>query len=122
MKEVSLTAPEELFYDLLVDYEIMSMVKEFKTQVWVKTCNGYRRIDFVLVVDDNSLNHKGIYIEIDDPGHMKPERQQDDYIKTREIFNPSFPLLRFTYYEIFNDTQRVMNKIEGYIDIMKGIG
>jgi len=114
-KKVELTSPEEKFYDLLVDYEIMSMVRDFKSQVWMETSNGYRRIDFILIIDDT----KGIYIEIDDPSHNRPERMLDDENKTREIFHASYPLLRFTYNAIFNNTERVMNEIEGCIDLMR---
>ena len=118
-KIVTLTPPEELFYDLMVDYEIMSMVKETKTQVWVKVPNGYRRIDFVLIINNDIDNRKGLYIEIDDSTHSKPEKIFDDRIKEEEIFDVRFPLLRFSYREIFNDTQRVMNIIEGKIEAMR---
>lgn len=116
---VGLTEPEQKFFDLMVDYEIMSMVKDLRTQVWVKTSTGRRRIDFVLFISTTPNDHKGIYIEIDDPRHETPQGRFNDEIKEQEIFNYRFPLLRFSYYEIFNDTQRVMNKIEGMIESMR---
>jgi len=119
LNKVDLTNPEQMFYDLLIDYEILSMVKEVKTQMWTKVLSGYRRIDFVLIIDDDMNNRKGLFIEIDDPGHEEHERKQDDLLKEEQIFNVSFPLLRFTYYEIFNATERVMNEIESKIDLMK---
>ena len=118
-KIVPLTAPEEDFLDLLQNYEIGSMVKEIRTQVWVKTCAGYRRIDYVLIIENKIDDRKGLYIEIDDPGHRTPEIMYDDELREYEIFNTSFPLLRFTYKEIFRDTERVMNEIEGRIELMR---
>ncbi len=120
-KIVPLTPPEEQFYDLMIDCEIMSMVREVKTQVWVETAQGLRRIDFVLIIDNGIDNRKGVYIEIDDPGHSKPERRIDDQCKEHAIFNSGFPLLRFTYEQIFNNTERVMNAIEGAIECMRGV-
>lgn len=69
--------------------------------------------------NNNPFDCKGIYIEIDDPTHRKPERRIDDNMKEDEIFSSSFPLLSFTYNEIFNNTEQVMNKIEGCIEAMR---
>lgn len=118
---VGLTQAEERFYDLLVDYEITSMVKNIKCQVWVKTPIKWRRIDFVLIIDSHPNNRKGLYIEIDDITHEQPERMIDDKQREWEIYNPDFPLLRFDYTEIFNQTERVMNIIEGQIEFMRGV-
>jgi very-short-patch-repair endonuclease len=99
----------------------MSMVRDFKTQMWLKTPNGYRRIDFVLIISNDISGQKGIYIEIDDPRHNTPQGAYRDSIRDAEIFQVSFPLLRFSYNRIFNDTERVMNEIEGAIEVMRDV-
>ena len=106
---------EDIFYRLLVDYEIGSMVKKIETQHRVKTVNWFypRRIDFVLTTH----NGEKIYIEIDGSIHRNPFQKLKDFLREIELQNKGIKPIHFTNSRIMNYPEEVANEITGLIEL-----
>ncbi|MCX5657819.1 MAG: DUF559 domain-containing protein [Candidatus Omnitrophica bacterium] len=112
----TLTPLEERFYEILSEYEICSIVKYVYPQYWIKTKeNKYRRIDFVLVINDGECPC-GLFIEVDGKQHEEDyETFIDDRIREQELKIFDFPILRFTSLDVFGNSKWVADKIEEMI-------
>lgn len=116
------TLAEERFYNILVDYEIGSMLQSIYSQYWIDVSLGMkRRIDFVLVIREHSEFPKKIFIEIDGSIHKQEEKRLDDRFREQQIKVADFPLLRFKNKEIFNNPENVANKIQAEIELLEGM-
>lgn len=110
---------EKIFYDFMIDNELLSMVKDIKSQVWVRTYGGkykHRRIDFVLTL----TNGQKMYIEMDGSYHNTKEVQQEDYIKDFDLSNIGVDVVRINYKDFLKRPEETANKLEGLIDNMSG--
>lgn len=111
---VKLGSPlEEIFYgDILVDYEILSMVLFCKPQFVIEN----KRYDFALEV----VKDRFLLIECDgDQWHRGEKAKLNDKYKNELAQDCDMRLLRFTYWDIVADTEKVANTIEGAIDLLK---
>jgi very-short-patch-repair endonuclease len=107
---------EEEFYDFLNDFELSSMVKGLKTQVWVKFGNNRRRVDFVITL----LNNKIFYIETDGKMHEEYEVKKLDRAKDYHAEEFGIPTLRIKFSDFYQNKEMIANKIEGMIELLNG--
>ena len=115
-----LTPIEEKFLNILTDFEISSMVKAVYPQFWIKTINGYRRIDFVLVLEDSYERRRGLFIEIDGNHHKETKQKYKDLEREFEIKSANFPIMRFMGQDVFYRPEWVANQVEAQIETLKG--
>lgn len=118
--DTSLTVIEEQFNNIITNYEIYGMVKMIYPQYWINTGDRYRRVDFVLVIDDDPENQIGLFIEIDGQSHRNMEQRIKDQEREEELFSPSFPILRFSGSDVFRFPERVADQVIAKINILKG--
>lgn len=104
---------EEIFYDdILVGYEILSMVLSCKSQFVIEN----KRYDFALEV----VKGRFLLIECDgEQWHRQEKARLNDKYKNKLAQDCDVVLLRFTYWEIVKDTEMVANTLEGAIDLLK---
>jgi len=104
---------EEHFYNnILVNYEILSMIKGVQTQHWIED----KRYDFVLLINENTI----LLIEVDSKQfHSTLKQRTNDLYKDYLARNYNIELLRFLSVEIFSDPEKVANKIEGMVELLK---
>ena len=105
---------EELFFDnILVNFEILSIIKSVRSKVILEN----KRYDFALEVDDHSV----LLIEVDSKQfHSTLKQRTNDSYKDYLAENYDIKLLRFGSAEIFGDPEKVANKIEETIELLKG--
>lgn len=116
MKETKFdSALEEIFYDdILVAYELLSMVRGFHTQFPLNR----KRYDFALEVGEDAI----ILIECDGHNwHSSEEAIINDIYKNKLAENCKMYLLRFSGYDIMTNKEHIANSIEEMIDLLKGI-
>src|ERR1041384_8234666 len=99
---------EEEFYDFLNDFEISSMIKGLKSQVWKTFGFKRRRVDFVITL----INNKIIYIETDGKMHEERETRILDNAKDYHAEGYGIPTLRIKFSDFYNNKEMVANKIE----------
>jgi very-short-patch-repair endonuclease len=103
---------EEKMYDLFTNYEIYSMVKNVRQQVWFF---GKRyRVDFLLDVPPNNT----LIIEVDGWQHRK--RRGYDWYRTKHIEKLGHVVMRVDGDELLKTPEKVANKIEGAIARLQG--
>lgn len=99
---------EEMFYEFLIDYELLSMVRSIEGQV----VRGSRRIDMVITL----INGKKVFIELDGAKHNEFETKSKDFWKDVEAQEDGIDTIRIKFSEFFRDPERLANKLEGLID------
>lgn len=117
---IALNWAEEKFLEILINYEVSNMVKKVYSQKWVRTMSTWRRIDFVLVIKDDPMDMKGLFIEIDGEIHNHPRIHQEDIIREWELFTVDFPIFRIDTFDVFNRPEAVADYVVSKIELMKG--
>lgn len=112
--KIEMNRGEEFFYDFLNNFELASMVLKIDSQVWIKTFNGKRRINFVITL----INNQKIFIETDGEIHKRPEILKNDQLREKELSKLGINIIRFRFKDFFKNPEKVANRLEGFIDLL----
>lgn len=94
----------------ILEAEICKLKKRYRTQHIVMSCNAI--LDFYF--PDYALA-----VEVDDPGHLKPEKVKKDKERTAKLNAKGIEVMRFTNNEVRTDLSTVLERLCRRLDALQ---
>ena len=90
--------------------------------LWEHLRGGALGVDFLRqhiigdYIADFASRHDGLIIEVDGGYHAERQQAESDAVRTEELEQKGYHVMRFTNEEVLNDIDNVLQQIENYFN------